>query len=74
MAETQVGLDLCALGNFDTTDGSWSFATQNLDAYPQGDYSFLIEGNAGTGGKKSDSTTVEIRFISPCMSADLELV
>lgn len=62
--------DLCAAGNFDTSSGNFSFETIDKATYPPGIYTFVITGTVGSG---SDSVTISVTIIDPCLTTQLSL-
>lgn len=70
------GIDLCSFtdtqvsGEFDATDGNYSFNSIDMVTTPPGTYTLQITGSSGA---KSESFTVDLVLVDPCFTVNLQL-
>ena len=76
VAGDQRVIDLCSIGleettsSFDSTTGTFTLESVNMDDVPPGLYTIRI---TGTVGSKSDSIELTVELVNPCPTADLVL-
>lgn len=51
-------------------DGGFSFETTDKDTYPPGEYTFTV---TGTVGSASDSVTIPVNIVDPCVDTSLTI-
>jgi hypothetical protein len=73
---TPAGVDICDLvdgateASFNIADGSYFLNTIDMVKYPPGTYTLQL---TGTSGLKSESFTVDLVLVDPCLTIDLNL-
>ena len=70
--------DLCDISDGFTVgqldmNGVYTFQSNDVGAYPAGDYVFEITGTAGTHGDQTSTQTFTLTLVDPCPTSSLSL-
>ena len=69
-----MGCDIPDVTSFDSSTGNFSFRSSDFERFPEGDYTFTLEGSSGVDSIVTAVTTFTLRLRNPCPSASLESI
>ena len=66
--------DIPGVTSLDSSNGNFSFRSSDVERFPEGDYTFTLEGSSGVDSIVTAVTTFTLRLRNPCTSASLESI